>query len=351
MKQQPQSRPAVKANRIRPFISGFHGQHSMEVAIAYWHRGHYLYGHTRNPIEPLQFVTQNQAMIVGTAAGTAPIYEVSQSNHSTATVDSVRGRVYEYQVGALRKSMEYEWKKTVLADMENTRAKNEGSLGVGNQVEKIINRPTNIGNPFKVIPPATKLPHSRVLAPSPMLSKLSPPSLVIEYTDSTTYIEKPYNLKNIKAPSNIYPHSIYRIHTTNSPADLSPSYAATRGADTPSAAQTAIARITQPAYARILDRYFSPNDHSGFSANTPGSQAYAPLGSRHISPVSMSFPDGGAPKYVASTSRLRRLLAEEGIKRKKYSIPLETLIDEGLKRAQSVRGLNSGKVPTGYKSR
>jgi hypothetical protein len=209
MKQQPQSRPAVKANRIRPFINGFHGQHSMEVAIAYWHRGHYLYGPTRNPIEPLQFVTQNQAMIVGTAVGTAPIYEVSQSNHSTATVDSVGGRVYEYQVGALRKSMEYEWQKTVLADMENTRAKNEGSLGVENQVEKIINRPTNIGNPFKVIPPATKLPHSRVLAPSPMLSKLSPPSLVIEYTDSTTYIEKPYNLKNIKAPSNIYPHSIY----------------------------------------------------------------------------------------------------------------------------------------------
>jgi len=118
--------------------------------------------------------------------------------------------------------------------------------------------------------------------------------------------------------------------------DPDPSYVVIPGAETPSLAQTAMARITDSTYARLLDLQFTPNDRVRFLAHSvPRSQVQKPNRSRHISPALASFSVGsGALKPVASTSSLRRLLAEEGIKRQKAPIPLETLVEEGLNRGK-----------------
>jgi hypothetical protein len=175
MKQQQYLQPAVKANKMRPFISGFHGQHAMEVGVAYWYRGHYLYGPARNPIEPLQFATKKEGMVMGTAAGTAPIYKVSHSKYNIATVDSVRERVFEHEVGALRKSMEHKWREAVLVETEKKRVGNGEGLDIEKQFEIAFNRPSSGEQIGKVITPTMKLRQSRLLAPSPMPGNLSPP--------------------------------------------------------------------------------------------------------------------------------------------------------------------------------
>lgn len=97
-----------------------------------------------------------------------------------------------------------------------------------------------------------------------------------------------------------------------------------------------MARITDPIYARLLDQQFTPNDRARFLADSaPRSQAQTPLGLRKVSPVLISFSvSGGALKPVTSTLSLRRLLAEEGIKRQKPPIPLETLVEDGLNRGK-----------------
>jgi hypothetical protein len=171
--QHPHPQPDVKANKLRPFISGFHGQQSMEVGVAYWYRGHYLYGPARNPIQPLQFAMKKEVMIMGTAVETAPIYKVSHSKYNLATVDSVGERVFEHEVGALRKSMEHEWQKAVLAEIEKKRVGNGEGLDIEKQLEITINRPSTGEQTTKVVTPAMKLRRPRVLAPSPMPGKLS----------------------------------------------------------------------------------------------------------------------------------------------------------------------------------
>jgi len=175
MQQQQHPQPAVKANKLRPFISGFHGQHSMEVGVAYWYRGHYLYGPARNPIQPLQFATKKEVMVMGTAAETAPIYKVSHSKYNLATVHSVGERVFEHEVGALRKSMEHEWQKAVLMEIEKKRVENGEGLDIEKQFDITVNRPSTGEQTTKVVTPVMKLRESRVLAPSPIFGKLSPP--------------------------------------------------------------------------------------------------------------------------------------------------------------------------------
>jgi hypothetical protein len=96
-----------------------------------------------------------------------------------------------------------------------------------------------------------------------------------------------------------------------------------------------MARISDPIYARLLDQQFTPNDRARFLDSATRLQAQTPLGLHQVSPVLISFPvSGGALKPLASTLSLRRLLAEEGIKRQKPPIPLETLVEEGLNRGK-----------------
>lgn len=90
---------AVKAKNMKVYISGFVGQHPIETGVAYWYRGHYLFGQAGNPVQPLLFPTKKEILIVGTTADTAPPYNEKDSNH-----------VNERSVAALDKSKRHEWR-------------------------------------------------------------------------------------------------------------------------------------------------------------------------------------------------------------------------------------------------
>ena len=70
----------------------------MLVGIAYWYRGHYIYGPAFNPIQPITFANKKEIMIAGTTAETAPPY---------AQFD--KDRVSEVTIAALEKAMHAEW--------------------------------------------------------------------------------------------------------------------------------------------------------------------------------------------------------------------------------------------------
>ncbi|KAF2473301.1 uncharacterized protein BDR25DRAFT_387455 [Lindgomyces ingoldianus] len=58
----------------RCFISGFRGDFAITTALAYYYRGHYIYGPTGNPIEPQQF-TNGRINVAGVTATAAPSYD------------------------------------------------------------------------------------------------------------------------------------------------------------------------------------------------------------------------------------------------------------------------------------
>jgi hypothetical protein len=78
-------------------ISGIEGKHPIRVGVAYWYRGHYLYGPHGNPIEAVPFATK-EIHIVGTTPDTAPPY----NSQDPALED-------ERKIAALHSSMLHEW--------------------------------------------------------------------------------------------------------------------------------------------------------------------------------------------------------------------------------------------------
>lgn len=78
-------------------ISGLKGKFPIHTAVAYWYRGHYIYGTTGNPIEPVPFATK-EIHIIGTTANTAPIYDPNDVDLK-----------WEFELLALHKSMLNEW--------------------------------------------------------------------------------------------------------------------------------------------------------------------------------------------------------------------------------------------------
>ena len=48
--------------------------HPLRVGIAYWYRGHYLYGAALNPVEPQPFATKKKVLLNGVQRESAPIY-------------------------------------------------------------------------------------------------------------------------------------------------------------------------------------------------------------------------------------------------------------------------------------
>ncbi|KAF2787432.1 hypothetical protein K505DRAFT_396698 [Melanomma pulvis-pyrius CBS 109.77] len=116
------------SKKTRVYISGFHGQHAIEVGVAYWYRGHYIYGPARNPIEPLQFATKKGIMIAGTVIETAPPY-----------VRSDQTCIMEYEVGALRKAMMKESQdKEMKAEENDAKIVEEKEETSGNGVPSIL---------------------------------------------------------------------------------------------------------------------------------------------------------------------------------------------------------------------
>ncbi|KAL5120671.1 hypothetical protein ACEQ8H_001420 [Pleosporales sp. CAS-2024a] len=93
-KREQAARSASKrAQTMRVYISGLKGHHSLQMGVAYYFRGHYLYSFPAgNPIEPVPFGTKGGISIVGVVGEAAPKWE--------------EGEVEEREIGALRKSVE-----------------------------------------------------------------------------------------------------------------------------------------------------------------------------------------------------------------------------------------------------
>jgi hypothetical protein len=83
-------------------ISGIRGRHPIETGVAYWYRGHYLYGIYGNPLEPVSFATK-EIHILGTTMDSAPPFD----RHEPWLQE-------EGEIAALRKSMVHEWQKMMM---------------------------------------------------------------------------------------------------------------------------------------------------------------------------------------------------------------------------------------------
>ncbi|KAF1968809.1 hypothetical protein BU23DRAFT_256414 [Bimuria novae-zelandiae CBS 107.79] len=66
---------ALKANDSKVYISGFGGQHPIDVGVAYWYRGHYVYSEAGLPIQPLPYATRKGVHIMGSTYDSAPPYQ------------------------------------------------------------------------------------------------------------------------------------------------------------------------------------------------------------------------------------------------------------------------------------
>ncbi|KAF2687470.1 hypothetical protein K458DRAFT_429379 [Lentithecium fluviatile CBS 122367] len=87
----------TKAKNMLVHVSGISNKHPIQTGVAYWYRGHYLFGLQGNPVEPVPFATK-EIHIIGTTPETAPKYEVQDPM-----------LVEEYEIAALYRSMVHEW--------------------------------------------------------------------------------------------------------------------------------------------------------------------------------------------------------------------------------------------------
>lgn len=125
----------VKAKKsMRVYISGFTDKHPIETGVAYFYRGHYLYGAIGNPTTPVTFASKKEIMVVSTTTDTAPEYN-----------QRAPGLQAEHTIAALHKSMVHEWearpKEPValpLEDVESQRADSEAAQGKAFSAEQLI---------------------------------------------------------------------------------------------------------------------------------------------------------------------------------------------------------------------
>ena len=66
----PQDEPAQEVEKVS--ISGFSGHHDLETGIAYYYRGHHIYGINGNPIIPQVTHMKKLKTLVGTVDSAPP---------------------------------------------------------------------------------------------------------------------------------------------------------------------------------------------------------------------------------------------------------------------------------------
>ncbi|CAI6340359.1 unnamed protein product [Periconia digitata] len=71
----PRPPKSADDNKTKVLISGLRGNHSLEVGIAYYYRGHHLYGPKGNPVMPMGFSTRQTITLSGLAPDFAPPYD------------------------------------------------------------------------------------------------------------------------------------------------------------------------------------------------------------------------------------------------------------------------------------
>ncbi|KAJ4305260.1 hypothetical protein N0V90_000791 [Kalmusia sp. IMI 367209] len=122
---------ASKANNMRVFISGFVGMHPIEIGVAYWHRGHYIYSAAGIPIEPIQFATKK--------VDTAPLLQS----------DAPENRP-EYEVAALYRSMVHAWEEREEREKAVKRAEEGGAFAEQNEeIQRLTPKDGDAKSKFK----------------------------------------------------------------------------------------------------------------------------------------------------------------------------------------------------------
>ncbi|KAF1932578.1 uncharacterized protein M421DRAFT_416202 [Didymella exigua CBS 183.55] len=122
-----------KALETRVYISSLSGDHSLEVGLAYYYRGHYIYAApTGNLIEPIPYSTRKGIMLQGVVDDGAPKYDVN--------AEELRS---EEDVGALSKSVKVEAAAKEAADSatDKTTVAIEG-LQISTRAPSLALRPT-----------------------------------------------------------------------------------------------------------------------------------------------------------------------------------------------------------------
>lgn len=109
---------AQKATGMEVNISGFFGVHPIQIGVAYWYRGHYIYSRAGVPVEPIPFAAKKGLHIVGTTFDTAsPILEVDS-----------HGIRNESKVAALQRSMVHSWEEQESNKKDNASTGEFGGL-------------------------------------------------------------------------------------------------------------------------------------------------------------------------------------------------------------------------------
>ncbi|CBX91129.1 predicted protein [Plenodomus lingam JN3] len=89
-------RRAQQARQQPVYISGVKGQHSLEVGVAYFYRGHHIYSAAAaNPIDPIPFSTRRGISVVGVAQHLAPPYAPQAAD--LVPEASIRALHYSYR--------------------------------------------------------------------------------------------------------------------------------------------------------------------------------------------------------------------------------------------------------------
>lgn len=322
-----------KAVNQKVYISGLQGQHSLEVGVAYYYRGHFIYAPSRNPIEPVPFSTRTGIQIVGTRAELAPRYEADG-----------KSLVSELTISALNKSCHRIWH----AQKEEEQQKQQNEDTAKNSDKEIIKQidlvPSEADLPMwteisPIVRPSSKQSETRATD----IPKLKSTSRPASHTSLSSLVEQ-----ITRAPSRA--SSFPMVAQSYSPSLRSPSYTslpAVRGAVRASSLPRA--NIVQPNTTRapsmpsitvhapqtaVDGTMYTPHDRALYLADSaPGSRVASAINSprspRSLSPalpgLGHGINRGFSLRSVASTSRLSHMLSQSGERR--VSSPLSEVLE------------------------
>lgn len=266
------------------FVSGFQGSYTLETGVAYHYRGHYVYATPAgNPIEPIPYSTRKGISIVGIALDQAPPYDPQAvelvPEASVSALERARVREQEAQ-----KEREDAKKEEIAQALEDEARDAEGDMGSGkvahyrtvNTMDALTDHPVSQTRPSAALP-SRSLPASRVGSHTSLthLAVADP-----RPTASSTNIP---HISNVQ-PSSMLSVSAYGPHS-------------------------------------LLDPHsYTPHDRAQYLATSaPGSRHVSltntPHGSRPVSPTQHDVHPRSSLRPIASTSRLSRLIPEEGVQR------------------------------------
>ena len=108
-----------KALHTHVYISGLKGHHTLEVGLAYYYCGHYIYAYTAgNLIEPIPYSTRKGITIQGLVSASAPTYDAE--GRGLKSEDSIRA--LEVSIKSEKKAREQSEEAAAAAAVESAEA-------------------------------------------------------------------------------------------------------------------------------------------------------------------------------------------------------------------------------------